>query len=144
MCYTHKEFKANTKSLINLGGRGDFTLLSCRFSLSNSETTKAMALEFCSIQWYFIRDILTKFGNPNLPQSLDIGQNPNGGISNLRISGQSLTKGDCLNSTTSDAIVMRLRPVTKIEKRNKNPSKKSDNEVMLENYGVIVIFLIYD
>ena len=39
---------------------------------------------------------------------------------------------------------MKLRPATKIEKRNKNPSEKSDDEVMLENYGVIVIFLIYD
>ena len=39
---------------------------------------------------------------------------------------------------------MKLTPATKIEKRNKNPSEKSDDEVMLENYGVIVIFLIYD
>ena len=31
-------------------------------------------------------------------------------------------------------------PVTKLDKRNKNPFKKSDDDVISENYNVIVIF----
>ena len=38
---------------------------------------------------------------------------------------------------------MKLGPVTKLAKRNKTMSKKIDNYVMLENYDVTVIFLIY-
>ena len=43
-----------------------------------------------SIQQHFIKDIRAKFGIPNLPQSPDIRQNSDKGISNFRISGQSL------------------------------------------------------
>ena len=42
-----------------------------------------------------IRDICAKAGIPNSPQSPDIGQNSNGGISDFRISGQSLIKVNC-------------------------------------------------
>ena len=38
---------------------------------------------------------------------------------------------------------MKLRPVTKIDKRNKKPQEKFDDDVMMENYDVIVIFSIY-
>ena len=38
---------------------------------------------------------------------------------------------------------MKLGPVTKIDKRNKTTSKKIDDDVMLENFDVTVIFLIY-
>ena len=38
---------------------------------------------------------------------------------------------------------MKLGPVTKLDKRNKTTSKKFDNDVMLENCDVIVIFSIY-
>ena len=38
---------------------------------------------------------------------------------------------------------MKLGPVTKLDKRNKNPSKKFDDDVMPANCDVIVIFLIY-
>ena len=38
---------------------------------------------------------------------------------------------------------MKLGPVTKIDKRNKTPSKKFGDDVMSDNYEVIVIFLIY-
>ena len=34
------------------------------------------------------------------------------------------------NSTTSDDIDMKLRPVTKLDKRNKATSKKFDDDVM--------------
>ena len=38
---------------------------------------------------------------------------------------------------------MKLRPVTKIGKRNKTTSKKVDVEVMSANYDVTAIFLIH-
>ena len=61
-------------------------------SLNNSKTVKAATLEFCSIQLHSIRDIHATFGIHNLSQSPDIGQNSDGGISDFRISGQSLIK----------------------------------------------------
>ena len=76
----------------NLGGGGNFTIPhpppphSFWFSLNNSEMVKAITL------WHFIRDIHAKFGISNSPQSLDIGQNSDGGISNFWISGQCLIK----------------------------------------------------
>ena len=62
-----------------------------------------------------LADIRTKFGIPNSPQSPDIEQNSNGGISDFRISGQSLLKENCHNSRTSHDIVMKLGPGTKLE-----------------------------
>ena len=38
---------------------------------------------------------------------------------------------------------MKLRPVTKLDERNKTTLKKIDNEVILEKFDVIVIFPIY-
>ena len=38
---------------------------------------------------------------------------------------------------------MKLRPVTKLYKRNKTTSKKFDDDVMSENRDVIVIFQIF-
>ena len=38
---------------------------------------------------------------------------------------------------------MKLRPVTKLDKRNKMTSKKFGQDVMSENCDVIVIFPIY-
>ena len=78
-----------------------------------------------------------------MSQSLDIGQNSNGGISDFRISVQILIKENCHNSRTSDDIDMKLEPVTKLDKRNKTTSKKIDDEVMLENCDVFVIFPFY-
>ena len=45
------------------------------------------------------------------------------GISDFRISGQSLIKENCHNSRTSDDIDMKLRPVTKLDNRNKKRQK---------------------
>ena len=92
---------------------------------------------------HFIRNIRAKFGILNSSQSPDIGQNLDGCISNFRISGQSLTKETCHNSGTSDNIDMKLGPVTKLDKRKKTTSKKIGDDIMSENYDVIVIFLIY-
>ena len=61
---------------------------------------------------------------PNLLQSPDIGKNSDEGISDFRISDQSLLKENCHNSRTSDDIGMKLRPVTKLDKRNKTTSKR--------------------
>ena len=39
---------------------------------------------------------------------------------------------------------MKLGPVTKLDKRNKITSKKTDDDVMLENCEFIVIFRNFD
>ena len=77
-----------------MGAGGNFTrpLLVFPYSLNNSETVKSLTLAFCSNQQHFIRDVRATFGIPYSPQSLDIGQNSAGGISDFRISGQSLIK----------------------------------------------------
>ena len=62
------------------------------FSLNNSKTVKAVTLEFCGIQQHFIRDIRAKFDIRNSSQSPYIGQTSDGGISDFRISVQSLKK----------------------------------------------------
>ena len=91
---------------------------------------------------HFIRDVRAKFGIPNLPHSPDVGQNSDGGLSDFRSSSQSLIKGNCHNSRTRK-IDMKLGSVTKLDKRNKTLSKKFDEDVISENYDVIVIFSIY-
>ena len=42
-----------------------------------------------------------------------------------------------------DDIDMKLGPVTKLDKRNKATSRKFDNDVMLGNCDIIVIFPTY-
>ena len=66
-----------------------------------------------------------------MPQSPDIGQNSDGGISDFQISGQSFTEENCHNSRTSNDIDVKLGPATKLEK-NTATSKK---------FGVVVIFV---
>ena len=70
-------------------------------------------------------------------------QNPDGGISDFRISGQFLIKENCHNSRTSDDIEMKLGLVNKIDKASKATLKKIDVNVMSENCDVIVIFRIF-
>ena len=81
---------------------------------------------------------------PNSTQSLDIGKNSDGRISDLWISGQSLMKVNCRNSRTSDVIDIKFGPVTKLDKRNNTASKIFDNDVLPANYDVIIIFQTYD
>ena len=104
---------------------------------------KAVTLEFCSIHLNSIRDIHAKFGIYNSPQSPDIGQNSDGGISDFRISGESLIKENCHNSRTSDDIDMKLGPVTKHDNRNKTSLRKFDSDVISGNCDVIVYFRIF-
>ena len=63
----------------------------------------------------------------SLTQSPGIGQFKDGDISDLWICGQSVKKENCHNSRTSEDIDMKLGPVTKIDRKNKNPSKKIDD-----------------
>ena len=70
-------------------------------------------------------------------------QNPDGGISDFRISGQFLIKENCHNSRTSDDIEMKLGLVNKLDKASKATLKKIDVNVMSENCDVIVIFWIF-
>ena len=56
--------------------------------------------------------------------SPDIVQNSDGGISDFRISGQSLIKENYHNSRTSHDIDMNFGPVPKIDKRNNTTSTK--------------------
>ena len=55
------------------------------FSRNNSDTVKAVTLTFCSIHNFSLETLL-QIGIPNLPQSLDIGQNVVEGISDFWIS----------------------------------------------------------
>ena len=55
--------------------------------LNNSEMVKAVTLVFGSIQNLFIRNIRTKYGILNSSQSPDFGENPDGCITDFRISG---------------------------------------------------------
>ena len=79
----------------------------------------------------------------DFPQSPDIGQNSDGGISDFRISGQFVLNENGHNFRTSHDIDMKLGPVTTIDKRNLTTSKKFDDGVLSENYDVIVFFPIY-
>ena len=60
----------------------------------------------------------------NIPQSPDIGQNSDRGISDLEISGQSFTKENCHNSRTSNDIDTKFEPVSKCNKRHMAILKK--------------------
>ena len=64
-----------------------------------------------------------------MPQSPDIGQNSNGGISDFQISGQPFIEENCHNSRTSNDIDVKLGPVTKLEKKITTIPKKSDDGV---------------
>ena len=73
--------------------------------------------------------------------SLDIVQNSDGGISDFRISGQSLIKENCHNSRTCEDIESKLGPVTNFWQEKQNDVKKIDDDVMLAYCDVIDIFV---
>ena len=109
---------------VYIGGRGggqggrEVIYIPYWFSLNNSEMVKAITLVFYSIPQHFIRDTCAKFRIPNLPQSPDIWENSDRGISDFWISGLSPIKENCHNSRTSNDIDMNIGPVTKLGKRN--------------------------
>ena len=88
----------------------------------------------------YFKDIRAKFGNPNLPQSRDTGQDSDGDISNFGISGKPLINENCHNSSSSDDIAMKLGPVTKLDRRN---TTTFEDDVILVYCDVIVTFSIY-
>ena len=45
---------------------------------------------------------------------------------------------------TNNDINMKTGPLSKLERRNGMTLKKIDDNIMLENYDALVIFLIYD
>ena len=53
-----------------------------------------------------------------MSQSSDIGENSDRDISDFLISDQSLINENCPNSRIGNDIDMKLKPVTKINKRN--------------------------
>ena len=79
----------------------------------------------------------------NKSKTVKAVQNSDRDISDFGISGQSLVRVNCHNSRTSDDIDMKFGPVTQLNKRNKTASKKVHNDVISENWDVIVIFPIY-
>ena len=87
----------------------------------------------------FILNVPVKFGIPILLQPPDIRQNSDVVISDFQISGQSLIKGNCHNSRTSDDIDMKLEPVTKLDKRKKATSKK----LMMTSCQKILMSLLF-
>ena len=56
---------------------------------------------------------------------------------------KSLINKNGHNSRTSNDIVMKLGPATKLDKRNRATSKKFDDDFVLTNYDVVVFFPIY-
>ena len=67
--------------------------------------------------------------------------NSDGDISDFRISGQSLIKGNCHNSRTKDNdIDMKLGAVTKIDKRNKTKScQKIETSLTFSQFTVSLV-----
>ena len=78
-----------------------------------------------------------------LSQSPDSGQNSDCGICDLWILGHSFIKHNCRFSRTNDDIAIQLRPVNKLDQRNKTTSKKFGGDVMLEYCDTIVFFRIF-
>ena len=58
-----------------------------------------------------------------MPQSPDIGQNSDGGIFDLQISGQPSIEENCHNSRTSNDSEVKLGPITKLEKKTRQYQK---------------------
>ena len=77
-----------------------------------------------------------------MSQSSDIGQNLDGDISDVWISGQSLINKNCHNTKTSNDIGMKLVSVSKLDKRN-TVTSKNDDDVIPAYWDVIVFFLIF-
>ena len=68
-----------------------------------------------------------------MPESLNIGQNSDGGISDFLISSQSIGNKNCHNCRTSYGIDINPGPVTKLDKRNMVIAK---NFVMISRWQI--------
>ena len=146
MCRNYNQFKLRVLQLLWKNKSTTIfeqVIISCWVFFNNSETVIAITLAFCRIKKLFIRNICAKIGIPKSLLFPDIGQKWEGGKSDFQISVQSIIKKNFHNFRISNDIDMRLEPVTKLDRRNKTTSKKSDNNIMSINCGVIVIYLIY-
>ena len=124
----------------NLGGGGILPPLPPSwFFLNNSKTLKAVTPAFLQHSVTSYQKHSCQIWYPELVHNSILDKTQTG-ISDFRISGQSLIKENCYNARTIDDIDMKLRPVTKRDKRNKTTSKKFDDDVMSGNSDVIVIF----
>ena len=77
-----------------------------------------------------------------MPQSPDIGYNLDRVFLISKFLVNSYIKENCHNSRTNDETDMKLGPATMLHTRNKTTPKKLGDDVMSENFDVIVIFLI--
>ena len=111
--------KKNSFRLFNRyqGWSGVYSL--CWFSLNSSEMVTVILQQSVTFYKRHLRQIQFL----NLPQSPDTGENSDESMSDFRISGQSLINKNRHNSGTSNSIDMKLGPVTKLCKRNKEAGK---------------------
>ena len=100
----------------------------------------AVTLAFHRIQLHFSRRIRDKCSIPNSPQSPDIGQNSDVGISDFRISGQFILKDNCHNSGSSYDIDIKLGPVTKLDKTNSAASMSMAAMVSCRQFVTSLLF----
>ena len=95
-----------------------------RVSFKNSETVKTATLAFCTIQYYFITIICTKSRFLTLPNLQSLGKTQMGVFPDFRTYDQFFINKNCRNSKINHDIDIKLRPVTKFNKRNTVTSKK--------------------
>ena len=100
-------------------------------------------MAFRSIYYNFIRDIRANLVSLTHTSLQILDKTQIGGISDFRISGQSFIKENCNNPRSNDDIDMKLKPVTKHDKRNKTTSKNSDDVIISPNCDVIIICLVF-
>ena len=144
MCRNYNQFKLTLLWKNKSTTIFEQVIISCWIFFNDSETVTAITLAFCRIKKFFIGNIRVKIGIPKSLLFPDIGQKWEGGTSDFQISVQSIIKKNFHNFRISNDIDMRLEPVTKLDRRNKTTSKKSDNNIMSINCGVIVTYLIYN
>ena len=101
-----------------------------RVSFKNSETVKTATLAFRTIHYYFITIICTKSRFLTLPNLQSLGKTQMGVFPNFRIYDQFFITKNCRNSKINHDIDIKLRPVTKFNKRNNNVKKKISDDVV--------------
>ena len=72
-----------------------------------------------------------------MPESPDVGQNSNWGISYFRISGKLRINQNSPNSRISNGIDVKRGPVIKLDKRNTATTKKLTDDTISKNIAVI-------
>ena len=91
-----------------------------------------------------IKDIRVKSCIPNFPESPDIGQNSGQSISAFWISVQFLINENSCSSRTSNDIDMKLEQQLNLTRERRQCQKKFNEDFVLVDFKIIVIFAIYD